>query len=463
MTFEVFTQKLGDAPSVWPTDTDEQAELAVKVLDAVQVIVDVLVDEGVQYEASFAATGSAYTDHQRRRIAVSAKPLLEGGRPLDEVAAIIAGFVVHEIGHTKERERELGALLKAEWPGKVTPHRLSNILSDVRLEATAIARFAGLRDVFVPTMVWVAEATCPTHDIAYGKTLHERINFVGQAVRYAPFVSFAADEETQRQLRWWQEWGAVDATTDNETMLRLVREGIERIKQGAEYEPEPPVEDGQGGGSPDDEPSQGTPDDDLDEPTEGGDGEGEDADGEDGDTEGGDDDTEGDADGDGNGDGEADDEDDESESEGGSETDAEPLDGTDAGGSAESDDESDGEGEDGDTEGEAEDGESNGEAEGGDHVLDGQLGEGETLDREESDDENVGDGAGGSGKTIGQDSDVDEGLVEDKLDKTQDELTEGDRMEQYRNEHLQQQVDEERSSSRIDAGAFGKMKVRVQL
>lgn len=438
MALDIFTKELGDTNVIWPSDAESQALLGIKVLDAVQMIVDVLADQGVQYKASFAVADTAYTDHTNRVITLTAKPMIEGGRPLDEIARILTGFAVHEVGHTKERELEFSKAVRAEWPGKVTPHRLANILSDVRLEATTIARFAGLHDVFVDTMNWVAEATCPSGKISYGKTLHDRLNFVGQAVRYAPFVTFGQDPETQSQLRWWQDWGSVDADTDNEAMLRKVRDGIDHIRDGAEYEPEPPVQepppgpDGQPGpqgegepqpgkGESKGNPTAGNPDDDFRET--------EDAKPDDDDTEGeangeSDDDTEGESDGDGDGDGES----------GKSDGDGNPTEG----GS--------------DNGGESTEGEPNG----------GQLAEGETLDRTETSEANE-HGAGGSGKAIASNDNVDEGLDEDKLAKTQDQITEGGWSEQRTGDYLQQQIDTERRSVRIDAGRHGTMKVKVTL
>lgn len=444
-----------EKPIAWPVDAESQASLALDVLDHIQTVVDVLVDEGVSYEVAFGGTDAAFTEHKSRRIVISVKPLTEGGKPFDDVVAIQTGFAVHEIGHTKERERELGRLIKAEWPGKVMPHRLGNILSDVRLEATAVARWPGLTGVFHPTLVWVAEKTCPTHVLTYGKTKHDRLNFAGQAVRYEPFVQFAQDTATQAELVWWKEWGNVSAETTNEDMLERVRQGLDRIKAGAEYEPAP--EDENGGPSKDGDPTQ-SPNADADETTEGENGEessGEDGEqGEDGETEG-------------EGNGESEESDTEGEGEGS------PTDAPDMG--DESKGEGKGESEDGEdaTKGgddDSEDGGTDG-TEGDsvpDHVLDGQLDEGETLDRTHTD-APMGDGAGGSGKAIADAADVDEGLDKDKLTKTQDELTQtnpddpASRVEKYQNDRLQNGVEEERQTTRFDAGAFGKMKVKVNL
>lgn len=403
--------------------------LAVRMLDAVQTIADVLMDEGVRYRVSFADLDTAYSDHQHRNIVISAKPMTEGGRPFDEIAAIMTGFAVHEIGHTKDRERQFSAAVNAEWPGKTTPHRLANILGDVRLEAAIIARFAGLRDVFVPTMTWVSDKIVVPTNLAYGKTLHDRLNFVGQAVRYADVTQFATDPETQSQLRWWQEWGRVDDSTDNAAMLQRVRDGIAHVREGAEHEPvappQPPT-----GGTPTGNPPSGNPDEDFPE--------GEEPQGETpgGSTEGGDEQGEG---GSGEGDTEGEDEPQGESTEGGDE------------------DGDEGEGNPGgDTEGEPEP----------DDKPHGQLAEGKTLDRIEGGDTPQGDGEGGSGQAVSNapDADPDEGLDRDKLAKTQDDLTGSeDYGEKWRQQQLQRAVNEERSSSRLDGGAYGKMRVKVQL
>jgi hypothetical protein len=451
MALDIFTNVVGgNTATSWPTDPEEQAMLAVRMLDAVQTIADVLMDEGMRYRVGFADLDTAYSDHTLRQIVISAKPMTEGGRPFDEIAAIMTGFAVHEIGHTKNRELAFSKAVHAEWPGKVTPHRLANILGDVRLEAAIVARFAGLRDVFVPTMVWVADKVSPKHEIAYGKTLHDRLNFVGQAVRYPDVTKFAADPETQSQLRWWQDWGAVDDGTDNDAMLQRVRDGLARVRDGAEHEPvAPPPPDNGGCQFPSGNPPQGNPDGDEEPPTEGGDQPG--PGGGEPDDDG--DDTEG---GDGDGD----------------DSDEEPTEGGKSGGDEDGDE--DGPTEGGDSDGDPDD-DDDGEGNPGGEPTDdeptdgpgGQLAEGKTLDRIEGGDAPQGDGEGGSGQAVSNapDADPDEGLDTDKLNKTQDDLTEGenDWAETHEKRQLQRAVNEERSSSRLDGGAYGKMRVKVQL
>ncbi len=459
MALDIFTNVVGagNEATKWPTDPEEQAMLAVRMLDAVQTIADVLMDEGMRYRVGFADLDTAYSDHTHRQIVISAKPMTEGGRPFDEIAAIMTGFAVHEIGHTKNRELAFSKAVRDEWPGKVTPHRLANILGDVRLEAAIVARFAGLRDVFVPTMVWVADKVSPKHEIAYGKTLHDRLNFVGQAVRYADVTTFATDPETQSQLRWWQDWGAVDDGTDNDAMLQRVRDGLARIREGAEHEPPPVEPPGPDGGCkfPTGNPPDGNPDGDEEPPTEGGDEPG-------GSTEGGDEpDDDGDGDDTEGGDGDGDDSDD----------DEEPTEGGNSGGDGDDDEDEPTEG--GDSDGDPDDdGEGNpGDTEGDDDEPTdgpgGQFAEGKTLDRIEGGDAPQGDGAGGSGQAVSNapDADPDEGLDTDKLNKTQDDLTEGepDWNERAEKNKLQRAVNEERSSSRLNGGAYGTMRVKVQL
>ena len=420
MALNIFSDVVGEGDIEWPRDTESQALLAVKVLDRIQVVADMLTDSaGVRYKVSFADLDTAYSDHLRKAIVISAKPMVQGGRPIAAIIEIMTGFAVHEVGHTKERELAFSKLVRAEWPGKVTPQRLGNILGDVRLEAAIVARFNGLRDVFIPTMTWVSDqlqAERPEGTImAWGKTLHERLNFVGAAVRYSHCTEFGTDPETVSQLAWWQDWGAVDDGTDNDVMIQRVRDGIARIREGAEHAPEPEPE-GPVGPPPEGPvcpppvptepkgmPPEGNPDNDFPE------GEDEPKGEPNGETNGGD-----------------------TEGEGEGEPEGEPK----------GDEPKGTEGEDGDGKGD----------------------KGGTLDRTEAPaGTNDQHGSGGTGKAVSDSlDDPDEGLDEELVEQDQDGLTESEPYDRQART-IQMAVDEERSSSRLDAGAYGTMKVKVKL
>jgi len=427
VSLSIFDRRVGDGNLIWPRDQEAQAMLAIDVLDAVQTVVDVLVDGGDTYRASFAPEATAHTDFGRRNIVVSSKPLREGGRPLSDIIDIITGFVVHEVGHTK-LDDELSELVAKEWPNKVVPQRLSNILQDVRLERFMVSRFPGLAGVFDPTFDWVAAQNPYTEAESYGVRIAERVNFAGAVIRYRKYVTFATDATTQAELVWWEQWGDVAGSATNDEMLRLVREGIDHIHVGADTStPPPPTGPGPEGPvlpppTTTQPPTEAGPDDD-----EGGcqfpggsDPEGSDEPGDDADEPGGDD---------GSGDSEPD------------------------------DTEGEGKGEDkpgGDSQG-------GGDTEGGGDPDDTDTPV-DPFDRP-TDDGPMGKGGGGDGGRIAEATpdDVDEGLEPDKLDKTMDELAEGSYMEQAQDRRVQVLADQERGSERIKAGIYGTMKVRVNL
>ena len=425
MNLEVFERKVGEGNLIWPRDQEAQAVLAIDVLDAVQTVVDVLVDRNVAYKATFAPEMTAHTDFAKRNIVVSSKPLREGGRPMGDIIDIITGFVVHEVGHTK-LDDELSGLIAKEWPGKVVPQRLSNILQDVRLERFMVARFPGLEGVFDPTFDWVAAQTISqTEPETYGDRITERVNFAGAVIRYRKYVTFATDPATRTEFEWWERWGDVTAQTTNDELLTLVREGIEHIHDGADRStPPPPTGPGpEGPVLPPTNPQPPTedPDDDGTEYPGGSDPEGDDEPGEDDDTEGGDE-------------GEGDSEPDDTEGEGK---------GKDKPGGDSKD------GGDTDPKGDADDGDT-------DPV--------DAFDRE-VDDGPMGKGAGGDGGRIATATpdDVDDGLEPERLDKTMDEVAKGDMTDQWQDCRLQEHANHERGSERIRAGIYGSMKVRVNL
>ena len=212
MTLDVFDIKLGrhQMPRL---DADNTGLVAVQLLDAVQTVVDVLTDNdgGKGWTVGFDPTANAYTDRSAaRRIVVSVKPLLDAkpGEPLSKVAAIMTGFAVHEVGHTKLNFFDA---ISARWPGAMLPKTLGNIIEDVVLELRTVERYPGFADhgegnVFRPTLEWIAKLTCPTTPLEWAGSTGHKVNVVGQMLRYREFVTFSNDPVTQAALSFVETW-----------------------------------------------------------------------------------------------------------------------------------------------------------------------------------------------------------------------------------------------------------------
>jgi hypothetical protein len=459
MALDIFERLFGEE-TLPVLDDDSRPRIALGLLNAIQTVVNVIADDvNKGYAVTYSPTPSAFTEHGKRLISLSGKPLFGSpvGTPLRDIAAVMTGFAVHEVGHTKR----IGIIdaVRAEWPGKVLPKTLGNIIEDVVLEERTVERYAGFRDVFAPTLEWVAEATCPKHALVWEGSTGHKVNIVGQIVRYRPFVTFSDDAVTQAELRWWDEWTArivFDLTPEGG--VQMVRDALDHLASQREDVPDDdggcefPLPKGPDGGLPDEEdddkpkrepkPGKGEG-----EPTdEDGDTEGEDGDGDD--SDGGD--TEGDDDGDGDGE--------DGDTEGGSEGDgdSEPDDDTE-GGNPGGDDDGEGDTE-GEPEGEPEGGEDPGEGK-GETVTDGD--EIDTADRPILDaGTNDTEGGGGSGEGISEatpEDDVDAGLDETELSESFDDLSHSDNG--YRDQRLDTEVEVERTTTRVDAGAHGKMKI----
>jgi hypothetical protein len=437
VTLDVFTQKLGDT-KMPRLDADNTGLVAVQMLDAIQTVVDVLTDNdgGKGWTVGFDPTVNAYTDRSaKRNIVVSVKPLLDAkpGDRLDRVAAIMTGFAVHEVGHTKLNFYEA---ISKRWPGKHLPQTLGNIIEDVVLELRTVERFPGFADhgegnVFRPTLEWVAAQTCPKTPLKWAGSTGHKVNVTGQVIRYRDFVTFSPDAATQAAVTWISKWAEdITPALGPSGCVTLIEQLLDYMKASKEQEqPEPkPEPKGEGG--------------DEGEPTEGGDNEGSDGDGN-GDTEGDtqgvpdedDDDTEGDdgdgGEGDGDGDGE----------------------GTTEGG----EDGDEGQGSDTDTEGDG-DGEGSGKGDGPGRSGDGN--DADTMNRVDAPKgTNDGPGKGGSGQSISEaddKGDVDEGFDEADLDDTFDKVSKPEGYEQNR---IATAEADERVTTRLDAGAHGKMRV----
>lgn len=443
MVLDVFDIKLGPDAKMPRLDADNTGLVAVQLLDAIQTVVDVLTDNdgGKGWQVGFVPDVNAYTDRSAaRRIVVSVKPMLDAkpGDRLDKVAAIMTGFAVHEVGHTKLNFYD--AIAK-RWPGAQLPKVLGNVIEDVVLELRTVERYPGFADhgsgnVFRPTLEWVADLTCPKYPLAWAGSTGHKVNVVGQILRYREFVTFSDDAQTKAAVEWVEAWaqditpalGPTGCVALIERLLAYMKASIEQ--ETPEPEPELPE-----GGFDNPNISQSIPDEDG---TEG------DGDGEGGDGESDDDDTEGD-DGDGDDGDDGDGEDGDSDTEGGSST---------------SDEDSEG---NGSTEGESDDeAEGQGEGEGeGQGARGGDGNDANTMDRVDlGDATNDGPGAGGSGQGIGQASDegdVDEGFDPADLDTGFDELAKPEST--YQQQHVATAEADERVTTRLDAGAFGKMRV----
>jgi hypothetical protein len=436
---DIFEHRFGDETvprtGLHADDENSLGEAGMRMLDCIQTVVDVLSDAGAGYRVGFANTASAFTDHNVKRIIISGLPLTKAksGTPYRDIAAVLTGFAVHEVGHTK-RPGIIDAV-RREWPGKTLPGTLGNIIEDVVLEARTVERYAGLRDVFVPTFEWVAKETCPTHTLVWKGSTGHKVNIIGQMVRYRDYVTFGTDAKTQDALRFFTDWGdRITAKTTPQQGVALVREALAYIHAPDDDEPEPEGE-GEGEDEGEDTGNGGEPD------GEGNPGKGNPG----GDTEGLPDEDDDDEPDDTEGDGEGEGEDGEGESESGTE--------------GEGEDESEGSGSaDGDGEGE---GEGNGPS---DPDAEGETGHGldaDTLDRTTADKgANDGTGAGGSGQAVSEAGDVedpDAGLDKDDLDKSFDEVAH--QGNGYADRALQNAVDEERITTRLDAKEHGTMRV----
>jgi hypothetical protein len=431
MTLDIFTHRFGD--DVLPAlDNENRGLIAKGMLDAIQTVVDVIADdENTGYAVHFAPTMSAFTEHQKRQIVISGLPLLASpvGTPLTDIAAILTGFAVHEVGHT----RRVGIIdaARAEWPGKILPKTLANVIEDVVLELRTIRNYAGFRDIFAPTLAWVAEATCPKHTLVWEGTTGHKVNLVGQIVRYRPFVTFGEDAVTVAELQWWDEWASrivVDLTPEGG--VQMVRDALAHLAAQREAEPvEPPPGEGEGEGPG----GQSLPDEE-DDSTEGG--------------QPTDDEPQGD----------------------------EPEGETDEGGQpgGDNDDDADTEGGDGEDDGDGED-EGPGGTEGDDDEP-GEIGEdndGEPTDTDGGDQrgdpgaERVeleqgaqdSDGSGGTGQGVAEagEDDPDAGLDETELDQSFDDISHTDNG--YADQRLENAAEEEAKTSRLDGGAFGTIRV----
>lgn len=429
---DVFDIKLGTdtVPYHVAGDDDALGIIAVQLLDAVQTIVDVLTDNdtGKGYDVTFTPTMDAYTDRSaKRRIVISVKPLLDAkpGTPLAVVAAIMAGFAIHEIGHTK---LDFYTAVKARWPGKSLPMTLANIIEDVVLEARTTGHYNGFADhgdgnIFHPTLVWVAKETCPTTPLEWAGSTGHKVNVTGQIVRYRPFTTYATDEATAKAVAWVEAWAwRMTADLTPSGCVEMIEDWLDYVAANPDAEPpvveEPPLPDWPGGDFPS---GSSLPNEDPDDgPTEGGENDGED-------------------DGEGNPGG---------NTEGGDTEDDETPDGGNGT-----------EGEDGDDEGGSTDDDGDGDTEGGESgSRDGDGNDADHGNRTESDKgTNDGDGAGGSGQSVSEASDPldDEDLSE--VGHSWDELSRPNNT--WEQNHVAEAEGNERVTTRIDAGAFGKMRV----
>lgn len=434
MVLDVFDIKLGPDAKMPRLDADNTGLVAVQLLDAVQTVVDVLTDNdgGKGWTVSFDPTVNAYTDRSaKRRIVVSVKPMLDAkpGDSLTKVAAIMTGFAVHEVGHTK---LDFYTAIAKRWPGAQLPKVLGNIIEDVVLEMRTVERYTGFADhgegnIFRPTLEWVAELTCPKTPLKWAGSTGYKTNVVGQILRYKEFVTFGDDKATQDAIEWVERWAEdITPALGPSGCVALIERLLAYMKASVEAETPEPTPDLPEGDETNDNIAQSIPDED-------------------------------DTEGEGQPGGDPDDDDSEESDDGGSEGD-----GLDDDGEAEAGDGEGSDGEDGEADGESDDdGEDGGAGDGDGEGRSGDGNDADTMDRgEAAKGANDGDGAGGSGQAVaeaGDDiGDPDEGFDERDLNDDFDKVSKPEGYEQHRVNMAEQ---EERVTTRVDAGAFGKMRV----
>lgn len=250
------------------------------ILDTVKSTVTGLHDTADVYNVVFEKINTAGTDFHGKSVVVGVKPLMDTGLTEGQRAAIIVGAILHEDGHINDTQ-PFRAAVQRKWPQThpdfALAHEVSNIGEDNRIEHKQLDRYNGLRDALATAMWYFAKNqaegllaqgfTMPvTVDLA---TPRGRKNALLLAVRYPWQGDWSNAQEALDFLLPWRD-SMVNCVTPKEH-VRLTGEAVDWIRSAPQpnEQPEQPTEGGEEGEEATEGGEKGRPD-----STESGEGEG---------------------------------------------------------------------------------------------------------------------------------------------------------------------------------------------
>jgi DNA-binding CsgD family transcriptional regulator len=194
----------------------------------VQTFVDTFSTSEVRYRVTFSdKAGVAGTDMLGHKILISPSPAYDASLSPQEAGVLMTAAAVHEASHVRYGKSTYAAVKRVFGP-RHTPHVLSNLLDDVRIERRFADDYPGYAGVFRPMLAYVAAAENKKRGL-YKPKLGDPLNLAISAVRYAQWADWSAPG-LAAERDWWQAWADKWAREDSPRRhVEAVREGLRHV------------------------------------------------------------------------------------------------------------------------------------------------------------------------------------------------------------------------------------------
>jgi hypothetical protein len=239
----------------WSADINIRVALAMR---AVQTTVQIIDDSGVRMSvvpSTEMERTVAFTDFQKNRIVISAKPIGDSKLNEGEAIDVMTGYGLHEASHSKYTRQVWDQLTK---PSELKPLSVAgmcgNLLEDVRIERLTSEDFPGFAPYFEKTNAYMWPEVKPPKD--YGPDLTSKMNAAIAIVKW-PVDSAKATARYPEEVEWWTQWNAAFKEDGSnlrervEAALAHLRDATEEEKQKGESKEDDRAESGESGGASD--------------------------------------------------------------------------------------------------------------------------------------------------------------------------------------------------------------------
>lgn len=225
--------------------SDQRVIRATKVA---QGLVDTFCAGDRRYRVTFDKTvKTAGTDFAGRAVVITSAPLFDPALTEEQAATVLTGLAVHESDHDRYGRSTFNAAKKA-FGDDPTARAIGNILDDYRIERARVREFPGLRDIYAPTLEWVARRSLGELKVdAYrAADLLGTVNIISAGVRYDRWTDWTGHED---ERDYWQDWAARHEKADGRVHVAAINEALARLaaQQRAPEKSQPaPTPDGEG-------------------------------------------------------------------------------------------------------------------------------------------------------------------------------------------------------------------------
>lgn len=208
---------------------DNTARRAITAHGMVQSFISAFSDEwGYRVVYSLNAGAPAATSFETKTVLVDPTPIFDNTISATRAGLVMTALACHEVSHILFDRHHGDAVDATVKQNRALARRLSNILSDRRIERRFAARYPGYSDVFDPALEYISREH-------HGKSITfnpaDPGNLVVAAVRYARWLDWSAPGMDDERI-WWDDLAERAALKDDvDWHVQHVIEGMKRINK----------------------------------------------------------------------------------------------------------------------------------------------------------------------------------------------------------------------------------------